>query len=366
MWNHIKLIKKLKSILPLGMKLILIRILVFLQRIYYNAFSMEITVQNDKARKIYLLLSTDYSNLGDHALSYAHKKLIEDHFPDAEIIEVLVGDTMKYLKSLKNVIRAGDIITLKGGGNIGLEYFREELYRREIINEFTGNRIIIFPQTIYFPDTKTGRKEFGNSKHIYSKNTNLYLTVRDKKSYDLIKDVLKSRVILTPDIVLYLDDIKNDFARKGAMTAMRADVEGKFTNEQKIKLEELLKSQYGSVLVSDTTTDYKISISERVNELIKNWNQFLQSEIVVTDRLHGMIFAAITKTPCIVFNTYNHKVIGQYEWLKHLDYIKFLDFNLEEIEKCIFYYKSANINTDNRNRYTEYYNEIIQLLRDGN
>jgi pyruvyl transferase EpsI len=363
MWNHIKFIKKLKSILPLGFKLILIRVLVFLQRGYYNVFPKEITNHNDKVRKIYLLLSTDYSNLGDHALSYAHKKLIEDHCPDAEIIEILVGDTMKYLKSLKKVIKRGDILTLKGGGNIGLEYFREELYRREIINMFRENKIVIFPQTIYFPDTRIGKKEFENSQKIYSNNSNLYLIVRDKKSYDLFKGALKSRAILTPDIVLYLDDIKKDFARKGALTVMRSDVEGKFTDEQKTKLEKILENYYGSVLVSDTTTDYKIPISQRVIELIKNWNLFLKSEIVVTDRLHGMVFAAITQTPCIVFNTYNHKVLGQYEWIKHLKFIKFLKFNLEEIENCILYFKNTRIDFDNRERYKEDYEKIIQLLR---
>ena len=47
--------------------------------------------------------------------------------------------------------------------------------------------------------------------------------------------------------------------------------------------------------------------------------------MVVTDRLHGMVFAAISGTPCIVFSNYNHKVQGTYEWIKYLPYIKYAE-----------------------------------------
>ena len=46
---------------------------------------------------------------------------------------------------------------------------------------------------------------------------------------------------------------------------------------------------------------------------------------MVTDRLHGMIFAALTKTPCIVVPNSNYKIKGIYEWLKGLNYISFLE-----------------------------------------
>ena len=51
---------------------------------------------------------------------------------------------------------------------------------------------------------------------------------------------------------------------------------------------------------------------------------------MITDRLHGMIFAAITQTPCIVLDSLSHKLRGCYEWLKDLDYILFAD-SVDEI-----------------------------------
>ena len=53
--------------------------------------------------------------------------------------------------------------------------------------------------------------------------------------------------------------------------------------------------------------------------------EFAASELVITDRLHGMIFAAVTETPCIVLNSRSHKIRGCYEWLKKLGYIRFLN-----------------------------------------
>lgn len=53
--------------------------------------------------------------------------------------------------------------------------------------------------------------------------------------------------------------------------------------------------------------------------------EFASAKLVITDRLHGMIFAALTQTPCIVLGNYNHKVKGTYEWLQELPYICFAD-----------------------------------------
>jgi pyruvyl transferase EpsI len=47
-----------------------------------------------------------------------------------------------------------------------------------------------------------------------------------------------------------------------------------------------------------------------------------------------MVFAAITGTPCIVFNCNNHKIKGTYDWISYLDYIRFAE-TLEDAKTCI-------------------------------
>ena len=38
-----------------------------------------------------------------------------------------------------------------------------------------------------------------------------------------------------------------------------------------------------------------------------------------------MIFCAITKTPCIVTRSLDHKVIESYKWIKNLNYIRLVE-----------------------------------------
>lgn len=55
------------------------------------------------------------------------------------------------------------------------------------------------------------------------------------------------------------------------------------------------------------------------------WKSFSESRLIITDRLHGMIFAYITKTPAIVLPNSNFKITGCYEWIKECGYIKMVD-----------------------------------------
>ena len=52
-------------------------------------------------------------------------------------------------------------------------------------------------------------------------------------------------------------------------------------------------------------------------------DQFKQASLVITDRLHGMVFCAITGTPCIALSNYNHKVLETAKWLKEFPFIRY-------------------------------------------
>lgn len=338
MWNHIAIIKKMKSIIPLKIKVVIIRILFFCQCLWYGKFQKKIDKNHDQRNRIYFLLSTDYANLGDHAMSYASICFFEKYFPKYEIVEITVNDTLKKIYGLKKIIQAGDIICLKGGGNIGIEYFREELIRRKIINTFE-NKIIIFPQTVFFPDTKLGDLEFKNTIQIYNNNSNVYIFLRDKPSFNLCKGKLNN-IFLVPDIVFSLqkDNLFQDerVAQKYISICMIDDVEGVYNSEFKKILFTRLTNKYGDIKQFDTIKPYYISTNNRISELRKIMNEIRSSKVVITDRLHGMILAYLLDIPCLVLKTYNYKLIAQYEWLKKCNYIKKVDKDdIDEIIKNI-------------------------------
>ena len=64
-----------------------------------------------------------------------------------------------------------------------------------------------------------------------------------------------------------------------------------------------------------------VPISNRTIAVEKKLMEFSRAELVITDRLHAMLFAAITGTPCVAFDNSSKKVSGVYEWIRHLDYI---------------------------------------------
>ncbi|MNE93367.1 putative pyruvyl transferase EpsI [compost metagenome] len=82
---------------------------------------------------------------------------------------------------------------------------------------------------------------------------------------------------------------------------------------------------------------------------------------MITDRLHGMIFAAITSTPCIALGNYNYKVVGSYEWIKHLGYIKFTN-DINQIPELIEELSRIPAPRYNNDFSAEHYNQIVEAL----
>lgn len=114
---------------------------------------------------------------------------------------------------------------------------------------------------------------------------------------------------------------------------MRNDVEKKISDSQVQKLFGVLQN-YGSVTVTDTVEPTLFPFEERFVYLDKMLEFFSNSRLVVTDRIHGMIFSYLTSTPCLVFGNYNHKVESEYEWIKDCPNIYFLkSFDIDKINK---------------------------------
>ncbi len=338
MWNEFAIIRWIKKILPKSVKILLIRIVVFFQIIKSKLTKRKYDQYGNKT--VFILLSTDYANLGDHAMSFVHKKLLHDCLPDYTIVEILVNNTIKWIYDNKNKLPKDSIITLKGGGNVGIEYFREELIRRKIIKHFCNNKIIMFPQTVYFPKSRFANKEYKKTCKIMNSNCNFYAFVRDSKSYEIVKKDWNN-VFLCPDIVWYLGTIKNkknSLNEDLAVVTMRNDVEGIYAKDEKTNICNLVRKYFSEVEFVDTVKDYAIKIENREIELEKIINLYLKAKLVVTDRLHGMILALLCGAKCIVLQTYNHKLVGQYDWIKNNKNVQIATYDsFEQVLNCMDY-----------------------------
>lgn len=279
---------------------------------------------------VFMMAGPAHANLGDHAIVYAQKKYVRS-VKESSIVEIRLvtgGIFLKQLQLVRKFVRKGDLIMLPGGGNFGDEYPEEEDARRLVIEGFPTNKIIMFPQTMFFKSTEKAQKMLERTREIYSSHTNLTLIAREKVSFEMMRKTFpRNKVLLTPDIVISLRHIEFGLDRVGGMTCLRGDVEKGVTAGKDQEIIDTVISRYGRVNITDTISDKTLILTDsgRRRLLSKKWREFASAEIVVTDRLHGMVFAAITKTPCVVFANYNHKVAGTHEWIKNLEYIRFCD-----------------------------------------
>jgi len=311
--------------------------------------------------KIFVLMAADYGNLGDIAITEVQMDFLKENFPSHEIIPIFVKE-MCLLFALKKSISRNDIITIIGGGNMGDVYQGLENQRRYIIQSFPHNKIISFPQSFDFKNKRNLRK----SIKIYSRHTNLHIFAREPQSYEMMKKNFKSNnVYLVPDIVLYDNKCAPKVKRDGILLCLRNDLEKKIANDQQESLISSIHSKYLSLRQYDTSID-NFEKDMAAQELNKIWNAFKMSQVVITDRLHGMIFSAITNTPCVVLPNTNHKIASTYEkWLSDIDFIIFVEeFNEELILSHIETLAKLEINNENNSiNCRDHYLPLLNALK---
>lgn len=301
----------------------------------YERFADEF--RSVKGPKNILLCCPEHCNIGDHAIAYAERQLLKSM--DRPYLE-FSGSMTRLLKCLSKLVEPEDTIFLHGGGNMGTLYRWEEQYRCDIISLLPKNKIIMFPQTISYENTKDSQAFLAHTKRVYRCHKDLHLFARETHSFEVMKNCYPDNdVRLTPDIVLSLSGEDNaPFSkRRGALLCMRNDVE-KSLNQQ--KLDDILTSIRDCDLdytYTDTTVPESfmpVSAMQGEKFVHDKFDEFRSARLVVTDRLHGMIFSAITGTPCIALNNKNGKVGFEYEWLRELPYIHFIE-NTDDVDKHI-------------------------------
>lgn len=267
---------------------------------------------------VWILGTPEHGNLGDQAIVYAMQQYVNRILPDWEIIEISERQLEKQIAELRLAILPEDLILLVGGGNLGDLYLGPEQARRIAIENFPCNQIILFPQSIYFLNSESIKE----TEKIFALHSNLILCAREQFSFNQMKKYFPSnRVLLMPDIVLSIRVKANAKKREGVVLLIRLDKESILSKENLYKIRVMLSNRFETMTFGDTIVRH--SCRNREEELFKKLEQIKQAKLVITDRLHGAIFSAITGTPCVLLPNHYHKVQGIYEWLKRLPYIRF-------------------------------------------
>lgn len=284
-------------------------------------------------KRVFVIGTPCHGNLGDHAIAIAEERFIREALPAYTYVEIEMPFYRKCKDKLKKMVRPGDLIIVSGGGWMGNQWFHNELVIREIVQAYQENAVIIFPQTIYYESSEETEKMIADARKIYGAHPNLLLCLRDEKSFLFAKENGFGNCIFVPDIALF--EKRDDFGlpREDVLFCIRYDREKSVPESMWEELRVFAKMQ-GKEVKYTTTIIGKVSPDKREAAFSKKLLEFSRAKVVVTDRLHAMIFAAITGTPCVAFDNTSKKVSGVYRWLAGLPYIQCVE-TVEQAQTAI-------------------------------
>ena len=318
-------------------------------------------------KKVFLIGTPEHSNIGDAAIAVGEKIFLEKYYPEHLIIEVSTYDFERRYKQISLFVGMSDIIFLHGGGNIGNRYVREEDVRREVIADFPNNKIVIMPQTIYFDNTLEGEKELERTRQVYNSHGDLTILLRGKESLAMAQNYFpNAKCYNTLDMALNIN-FNFKMERKGILLCIRdLNDESGFDEDTYNKIIDIVFSIDPNAMKTKNINHddihaniYAAMRREVVDEELK---KFASHKIVVTDRLHGLIFAIITKTPCVLMSSYNQKIKEFYECFHDSNAIFFIDKNVNMLKETIelaFGVENPGYSLEN-DKYFEQVYKIIQ------
>ncbi|MEI2558233.1 polysaccharide pyruvyl transferase family protein [Acinetobacter pittii] len=246
--------------------------------------------------------------------------------------------TISFPEIDKNVV-----ILMHGGGNFGDIYSTSQDLRKDVIEKYKGNRIIILPQTIHFYDKEKEKEDL----LYFSKHENLFLCVRDKLSYEIaIRYLDKSKVLLLPDMAFCIKPERLVCQKENTTKSLlmrRIDVEAKKVDDTLYKLTDVhsdwptfekipysmltimrlcniskktTKSKKGNKTFLSKIID-KIAITYMKDNLFKQGVEFIgEYDTIYTTRLHGCILALLLNKKVILLDNSYGKNMGFYNaWL---------------------------------------------------
>ena len=320
--------------------------------------------QRAHGRSAILIATPKHGNLGDQAIVLAQREFLTDNFPELAVFEIQRFQYELARERIAKLVRPCDLIVIDGGGNVGTLWPEENEKMNDIIRRFSGNPVVVFPQTAYFDNTDEGRACELRTAAAYASNPRLVFFSRDKATYEKVASMSPSTVnLFVPDIVLY-HDANSSSSRSGALLCLRDDKERTVCESASKVLRAALESR--GLSVSETSTvvlsPKRIDEVNRVRTLSAKWAEFGSSEVVVTDRLHGMIFSAITGTPCVALANVSHKVSQGNAWIRHIANIR-VAASPEEVPALLDEVLAAGPCSYDRAPLSSYHREMREAIK---
>ena len=310
-------------------KLIPVKIKRAIMSIFYRE-----EIEIPSGSRAFIFLAADYGNIGDLAITSAQTLFLVEHANFDHVVRIPISRTTTLIHSIRQKINPDDLITIVGGGNMGLLYSDIEDLRQLVIRSFPRNRIVCFPQTLDWNESVESDHALSRIVSVYSRHPNLNVFARESitrgKLEALFRPYANVHVGYAPDIVLSATaaDLGSavQTAPSGILLCLRDDRECALSHNQRTELETVLTATGHSMEFTDTHAGGSQLDDARCARLLaEKVDQFGAARLVVTDRLHGMILSVIAGTPCLVLPNANHKIHQTWkDWLGDAPHVRFV------------------------------------------
>ena len=323
-------------------------------------------IENEKKKRIVLLGTPEYPNIGDHLIEYAEEQILKSLDASCSIVEVSNEDLHFFKCRLRNLIHRDDLLIITGGGYFGT-LWREAHYNEalSVINTYVDNFITVMPQSVYFSDDHMG--EFYKEQTVKAFNRDkLKIYLREVYSYEILKDIGVDEEILEviPDIVFSLGQKEANAKRTNTIGFfVRHDKESIIERETYDCINEYAvkrgmqcvesSMQYHSFIFKENRM---AAIDEKIDEI---YNRY---DLVVTDQLHCMITCALLRKPCIVFRSKSKKTEGVYKWIEGVDYVQLVG-DIDNAIKAIDNIRSLEYSGYSKFDFNDEWNKLLKELK---
>lgn len=281
----------------------------------------------DQSPRLIVALAADYGNLGDVAITRAIIRFAAQRVPSHRPYLLCAGRVFWNLRGVACATGKDDLIAIVGGGNMGDRYPDLEEARCHVIRAFRRNRIVSFPQSFDFSDTASGRRALARSRDAYSSHPHLRLFARESESYDCMRNAFPGcQLDLAPDTVLSLEPECCAERTEPLLVCLRQDLESRLSAKSRKGIMEALQDcTHGLAAVDTHVSGPRLSFPQYETRLDALLTLFGKAKCVVTDRLHGLIFSVITRTPCVAIESGTHKIRSTWRtWLSDLPSVSLL------------------------------------------
>lgn len=283
-----------------------------------------------------ILLGTPlHENLGDHLITIAERKFLQD-LQIQPVIEIPIEAYKLFKKKFVKNVKPGAMIFIQGGGWMGTVWLNDEVLMQDMLSCFKSNQVVVFPQTSFYDCHSSNYLSIVESgKKVYSQK-NVVVSIREYESYNHLKQIFpNAKTILQPDITLYL---KKNMAQKSDRQTFcgrfigicfRKDRES-YECKLKKAIIEYLNAKRVNIKCIDTIERHGIAEKKREEAVLKKIEEFSKFDLIITDRLHGMIISYLAGTRCIALDNRTHKVRSVYQtWMNDCGSISYVE-NYEE------------------------------------